>query len=54
MRQVMNESTIRYRIGVDVGGTFTDIVLMSPEGRAVPKKVLDWSNIVLERAREGE
>ena len=30
----------RYRLGVDVGGTFTDIVLMSPGGRAVPKKVL--------------
>ena len=28
------------RVGVDVGGTFTDIVLMSPGGRAVPKKVL--------------
>ena len=40
MRQVMSESTARYRIGVDVGGTFTDIVLMSPAGLAVPKKVL--------------
>ena len=36
----MEEPAARYRIGVDVGGTFTDIVLISPEGRAVPKKVL--------------
>ena len=34
------KSHARYRVGVDVGGTFTDIVLMSPGGRAVPKKVL--------------
>ena len=36
----MDKSRARYRVGVDVGGTFTDIVLMSPGGRAVPKKVL--------------
>ena len=23
-----------WRLGVDVGGTFTDLVLLSPEGRA--------------------
>ena len=28
------------RLGVDVGGTFTDIVLLGPDGRAVHKKVL--------------
>ena len=27
-------------LGVDVGGTFTDIVLLFPDGKAVPKKVL--------------
>jgi len=36
----MSDSTVRYRIAVDVGGTFTDIVLMTPGGRTVPKKVL--------------
>ena len=40
MRQVMGESTVRYRIGVDVGGTFTDIVLISPEGRSDPRVVV--------------
>ncbi len=28
------------RIGVDVGGTFTDIILLMPDGRAVSKKIL--------------
>ena len=28
-----------YRLGVDVGGTFTDIVLMGPEGQITVKKV---------------
>jgi N-methylhydantoinase A len=28
------------RLGVDVGGTFTDIVLMLPDGTVIPKKVL--------------
>ena len=36
----LEEPQARFRVGVDVGGTFTDIVLMSPGGRAVPKKVL--------------
>ena len=36
----LEEPRARYRVGVDVGGTFTDIVLMFPGGRAVPKKVL--------------
>jgi len=29
-----------WRLGVDVGGTFTDLVLVSPEGEAVTRKVL--------------
>jgi N-methylhydantoinase A len=29
-----------YRLGVDVGGTFTDLVLTAPDGRALTKKVL--------------
>ena len=28
------------RLGVDVGGTFTDLVLLKPDGTAIPKKVL--------------
>jgi len=36
----LEDPQARYRVGVDVGGTFTDIVLMFPGGRAVPKKVL--------------
>ena len=28
------------RIGVDVGGTFTDIVLLLPNGKVAAKKVL--------------
>src|SRR5262245_65329016 len=29
-----------YRFGVDVGGTFTDLVLAAPDGRALTRKVL--------------
>ena len=29
----------RYRLGVDIGGTFTDLVLLGPEGRALALKV---------------
>ena len=29
-----------YRLGVDVGGTFTDLVLAAPDGRALTRKVL--------------
>jgi hypothetical protein len=29
-----------YRLGVDVGGTFTDLVLVTPDGRALTRKVL--------------
>jgi N-methylhydantoinase A len=28
------------RLGVDVGGTFTDLLLLKPDGTAIPKKVL--------------
>ena len=36
----MADQKTRFRVGVDVGGTFTDIVLLFPDGTAVPKKVL--------------
>ena len=29
-----------FRLGVDVGGTFTDLVLAGPDGRALTRKVL--------------
>jgi len=32
-----------YRLGVDVGGTFTDLVLVAPDGVARTKKVLSTS-----------
>jgi N-methylhydantoinase A len=33
-------ASARPRIGVDVGGTFTDVILLLPDGRVVSKKVL--------------
>src|SRR3990172_5193998 len=42
----------RYRAGVDVGGTFTDVVLMNEAGEVTIKKVLstpeDYSEGILE------
>ena len=35
----MAEGAPEYRLGVDVGGTFTDIVLLGPEGKVALKKV---------------
>ena len=32
-----------YRLGVDVGGTFTDLVLVAPDGLALTRKVLSTS-----------
>jgi len=29
----------RYRVGVDIGGTFTDIVFLGEDGRRLTKKV---------------
>jgi len=41
-----------YRIGVDIGGTFTDIILLGPDGALVTKKILstpdDYSRAVVE------
>ena len=31
---------MRYRLGIDVGGTFTDLVLVAPDGAALTRKVL--------------
>ena len=29
-----------YRLGIDIGGTFTDLVLMHPDGSVVTHKIL--------------
>ena len=45
MRRVSEETTLstsdtgRYRLAVDIGGTFTDVVLLAPDGRYWTKKV---------------
>ena len=35
----MTESRASYRIGVDIGGTFTDIVLLDDDGNVISKKI---------------
>jgi len=46
----------RYRLGVDVGGTFTDLVLVAPDGRALTRKVLsttpNYGEAIIEGVRE--
>jgi N-methylhydantoinase A len=45
-----------YRLGVDVGGTFTDLVLVGPGGRALVRKVLssagNYAEAIVQGARE--
>ncbi|MBS0219656.1 MAG: hydantoinase/oxoprolinase family protein [Proteobacteria bacterium] len=45
-----------WRLGVDVGGTFTDLVLLSPDGRATTRKVLsttaNYADAILQGVRE--
>ncbi len=45
-----------YRLGVDVGGTFTDLVLVGPGGRALARKVLssagNYAEAIVQGARE--
>ncbi len=42
----------RYRVGIDIGGTFTDIVIVAPDGSISPIKVLstpdDYSRAVID------
>src|ERR1041385_2123679 len=46
----------RFRVGVDIGGTFTDIVLLDPDGRIHTKKVSssvdDYARAIVEGLRE--
>ncbi len=46
----------RFRVGVDIGGTFTDIVFLDPEGRVHTKKVSssvdDYARAIVEGLRE--
>src|SRR5262245_301189 len=43
-----------YRLGVDVGGTFTDVVLLAPDGGALTRKVLsttaNYADAIIEGA----
>ena len=45
-----------HRLGVDVGGTFTDLVLVGPDGRALTRKVLsstgNYAEAIVRGARE--
>ena len=47
---------MRHRLGVDVGGTFTDLVLAGPDGPALTRKVLsttgDYAEAIVRGARE--
>ena len=46
-----------FRIGVDIGGTFTDIVFLGNDGRVLTRKVAstpdDYSRAVLDGIRDG-
>ena len=46
----------RFRVGVDIGGTFTDIVFLDPDGRIHTKKVSssvdDYARAIVEGLRE--
>jgi len=42
-----------YRLGVDVGGTFTDLVLVAPDGAALTRKVLSSSGNYAEAIVQG-
>src|SRR5262245_12538816 len=50
------ESVMTYRLGVDVGGTFTDLVLVSPDGVARTCKVLsttaDYARAIVDGVRQ--
>jgi N-methylhydantoinase A len=45
-----------YRLGVDVGGTFTDLVLLAPDGRVLTRKVLsttaNYAEAIIQGSRE--
>ena len=42
-----------HRLGVDVGGSFTDLVLAAPDGRALTRKVLSSAANYAEAIIEG-
>jgi N-methylhydantoinase A len=42
-----------YRLGVDVGGTFTDLVLVGPDGKSLTRKVLSSTGNYAEAIVEG-
>lgn len=52
----MPSAAITYRLGIDIGGTFTDIVLLASDGSSVTRKVLstpdDYARGIAEALRE--
>jgi N-methylhydantoinase A len=52
----MTDSSVTYRIGVDIGGTFTDIVLLGNDGTIHTKKISssvgDYAAAIVEGLRE--
>ena len=52
----MNESIEKYRIGVDIGGTFTDVVLPAADGSLHALKLLssphDYGRAIVAGAKE--
>ena len=48
---------VNYRVGVDIGGTFTDVVFLSSDGHVLARKVAstpdDYSQAVLEAINNG-
>ena len=37
--QKVSSQQVSYRLGVDIGGTFTDVVLVGPSGQIMTRKV---------------
>ncbi len=46
-----------FRVGVDIGGTFTDVVFLGSDGTVLSKKIAstpdDYSRAVLDGVKEG-
>ena len=53
----MSKTVQKFRVGVDIGGTFTDIVFLSDDGQVLARKVAstpnDYSQAVLDGINSG-